>query len=139
MPRLQSAVVFVFVVGFGASTANAQKVYWSKLGDGIWRANLDGSNPEQVITNLDAGQNITGLTIDATEGTIYWVTANNDDMRRAQLDGSDIEIIGSVNTPQFIAIYNPPSGGVPAVGQWSFVVLLIGATAIFARRKAPAT
>ena len=67
------------------------KLYWSDWGtDKIQRADLDGSNVEDLISGagLD-GPN--GLSLDPAGGKIYWVDAGTKKVQRANLDGSGIE------------------------------------------------
>ncbi len=62
-----------------------EKIYWSTAGQ-IFRCNLDGSNPEEIINNLFS----TGyLTIDPDNGKIYW--REIDKIRRADLNGDNME------------------------------------------------
>ena len=43
-------ITFVVLLGFGLASAEAQKVYWSDVvTDSIQRANLDGTEVEQVV------------------------------------------------------------------------------------------
>ncbi len=70
------------------------KLYWvDSLGELIRRANLDGSEGEDVIaTGMDF---VEDLTIDPAGGKAYWCGANygvsGGHVRRANLDGSDAE------------------------------------------------
>lgn len=86
-----------------AIDTNAGKIYWANRGvsnfthpDGsIWRANLDGSNPESVFTGLN---NPDSLCIDVQAGKLYWSdTQENSSLPgrilRANLDGSEQQTI----------------------------------------------
>ena len=71
----------------------AGKIYWT---DGkypyrdriIRRANLDGSNSEDLLTGLDS---LGDLAVDDTAGKIYWTDKSG--IRRADLDGTNAEIL----------------------------------------------
>jgi hypothetical protein len=84
------------------------KLYWGdQTTEEIWRANLDGSGAELVMsTPINRG-----LAIDTVNGKIYWTTsrtATTGDVRRAELDGFNTEILinGSLVNfkPDIIAI-----------------------------------
>ena len=65
------------------------KLYWVEIfgaGDGIYRANRDGSNVERVV---DGPTSI--ISVDPVNGKLYWVDGNG--IRRANLDGSNAEIV----------------------------------------------
>ena len=67
------------------------RMYWTNAGtwDKIQRADIDGSNVEDLVT--------TGLSepidvaLDVTEGKMYWVDHGIDKIQRANLDGSNVE------------------------------------------------
>lgn len=73
-----------------ALDAAAGHLYWcSQTGNSILRANLDGSNPQSVIsTNAP-----TGLALDLPAGKIYWSSFGS--FHRANLDGSNPEFLFS--------------------------------------------
>ena len=126
----------------------AGKLYWTNVDtDKIRRANLDGSNPEDLVTeglafpmaialhppinklywgeqslaqigsaNLD-GSNAaplistpfhSGLEVDAVNGKLYWstsITAEEGEILRANLDGSNVEIVVTeIDKPADIAL-----------------------------------
>ena len=54
----------------------------------IWRANLDGSGDEQLVSGLDNPQ---GIAVDAAGGKMYWGDAGNQEIQRADLDGTNVE------------------------------------------------
>jgi len=77
------------------------KMYWSSfiLGAGndiIFRANLDGTHVEEVLSGLFEPQ---GIALDSVSGSIFWVEKNLNNVRnpakirRANLDGSNIQDI----------------------------------------------
>ncbi len=68
-----------------------QKMYWSHRNEpfpeGIWRSDLDGTNPEKVI-HLESGGDV---ELDLRNGKIYWAELGR--VSRANLDGSQSEAI----------------------------------------------
>ena len=56
----------------------------------IRRANLDGTNIQEVVTGVDEPEDI---AIDVSEGMIYWTEAGDRRIQRANLDGSDAHVI----------------------------------------------
>lgn len=88
------------------SIAGAEKIYWSEWGK-IRRANLNGSNVEDVITGLVYTKDI---SLDFQNNTIIWIEEDTAKVKgvelgynkimRADSDGSNIEeIIGGYHTP----------------------------------------
>ena len=70
--------------------AGASKLYWSDWGtDKIQRADLDGSNVEDLVTTGLDGPD--GLAVDAAAGKLYWTDAGTAKIQRADLDGSNVE------------------------------------------------
>ncbi|MFQ5478573.1 MAG: CARDB domain-containing protein [Candidatus Binatia bacterium] len=97
----------------------AGKVYWSDAGSGgrISRANLDGSNVELVIDtaalrapNYGQGPGLTleftqiwGIALDVEGGALYWTDYFNNDIHRANLDGSNVtRILSGLEVPRGI-------------------------------------
>ncbi len=88
--QLVFSIVILFSAIQGITYAQGSpKIYWTET-DKIRRANLDGTNVENVITELDSPFDI---ALDLTNRKIYWVTLRYKRIYRANLDGSDIEII----------------------------------------------
>ena len=68
-------------------------MYWTEPGGEydpgiIRRATLDGSNIEDLLTELDSPRD---LAVDGAGGKIYWTDENG--IRRADLDGSNAELL----------------------------------------------
>ncbi len=82
------------------------KIYWSESTIGkIWRANLDGTNIEEIVTGLSGPE---GVTVDATRGKIYWVEymgpGEGYKIQRANLDGTNVEDIVTETSALGIAV-----------------------------------
>ena len=89
--------------------AHAQmgKMYWADESTAkIQRANLDGSNVEDIISS--GLQSPYAVAIDPDANKIYWTDIGSNKIQRANLDGSDIEDIAtggaSGDGPQGIAL-----------------------------------
>jgi len=66
------------------------KIYWTDGGTNkIQRADLDGSNVEDLVTSGLSGPR--GIDVDLFNGKMYWTDNGADNIRRANLDGSNIE------------------------------------------------
>lgn len=78
------------------------KVYWTDVNNYvIARANLDGSNPENVVTSgliFPAA-----ITIDPVARTMYWLDQDNW-LARSGLDGSGFEVLSETVTHRGIAL-----------------------------------
>jgi sugar lactone lactonase YvrE len=75
--------------GMNTHSAMFEKIYWTDYGDNkIQRANLDGSNVEDLITNLNIPF---GIALDIAGGKMYWTEFGTNKIRRANLDGSNVE------------------------------------------------
>ncbi len=66
--------------------SDGSHLYWSRWAGGIWRANLDGSDPVELIATPSGAGSL------ATDGTyFYWSVPNEPRISRARVDGSDVE------------------------------------------------
>ena len=87
-----------------ALDTDANKIYWGR--DHIpWiirRADIDGSNIEDVLVRpwVDAES----LELDVKGGKMYWADSFNDNIGRANLDGSNYEELGSTPAPVGLAL-----------------------------------
>ena len=93
------ALTVLLVTSLGAAEAWSDKIYWSEPRNGkIRRANLDGSNIEDVLHTEDS--RIDWIALDGSEGKIYWTHAlpsasamKSSKIRRSNFDESGIEVI----------------------------------------------
>ena len=162
MPRFASVLVGVapalLLLAF-VGEAHAQFLYYVYSANlrQIVRTNLDGSNPEVLLTQLDIqafgdsigvnlGTTIRGMAVDAVAGKLYWITdssdvSSQDYVLRSNLDGSNIEVV--IEPPNGLDLQTPlviyrPSVAVPAVstiGMVVMVALLLGAGAVVLARR----
>ena len=81
------------------------KMYWTDSSTGkIQRANLDGSNVQDLVTGLNNPQ---GIALDVAGGKMYWTEKDwgNDKIQRANLDGSNRQVLlDGFHSPQGIAL-----------------------------------
>ena len=96
------------VTGLGSLPPNdlaidplGRKVYWSDdfLADRIQRANLDGTDRQDVVGGLSP----TGISLDVSAGKIYWVRRGK--IQRADLDGANVEdVVIGLDRPVDVAV-----------------------------------
>lgn len=75
------------------------KIYWSDRGDvgdqkvnpKIMRSNLDGSSVETIVSS-DLMSPV-GIALDTPNGKLYFTDRYANDIKRANLDGSDVEVV----------------------------------------------
>ncbi len=78
-------------------------IHWRRT-DKIQRANLDGSNIEDLVTQgLDIPS---GIALDVAGGKMYWTDSGTDKIQRANFDGSDVEdlVTQGLDGPRGIAL-----------------------------------
>ena len=82
---------------------DAPKMYWADYGtDKIQRADLNGSNVEDLISGLN---NPFGIALDVGGGKMYWTDYGTNKIQRADLDGSNVEdLISGLSRPYGIAL-----------------------------------
>ena len=78
-------------------------MYWTDTEtDKIQRANLDGSNIEDLVTGLGRPPVI---ALDLSGGKMYWTDVDTDKIQRANLGGSNIEdLVTGLGNPDGIAL-----------------------------------
>ena len=78
-------------------------IYWTSPVDGvIYRANLDGSNVEPLVSGLDVPVD---LASDVAGGQIYWTAPEQGVIYRAALDGSNVEpLVTGLEEPGGLAL-----------------------------------
>jgi DNA-binding beta-propeller fold protein YncE len=89
---------FGLPTGIAIDEAGGKYYYTASSGDltkyGVARANLDGSGAETIIPYSDGRS--AGLALDPLAGKLYWsVSGSSPEIKRADLDGSDVEIVVS--------------------------------------------
>ena len=90
------------VVGFTLDLKGS-KVYWTDARGTIQRADLDGSNPEDLFAPLVRAPY--ALALDATDGRIYWTDLLSGTVERSGLDGSAHEIlVGGLDVPKGVCL-----------------------------------
>ena len=80
-------------------------IYWTDAGtDKIQRANLDGSNVQDLVTQGLSDPR--GIALDVAGGKMYWTDADTDKIQRANLDGSNVQdlVTQGLETPKDIAL-----------------------------------
>lgn len=94
------AILLTFVIQGISYGQRSGKIYWTEAGK-IRRANLNGSAPEDILTEIPPA---TDIALDLRNRKIYWVENFTAKIQRANLDGSNIENI--------VTGYDlPPEGG----------------------------
>ena len=100
--------VTINLTDVGEPQANPE-LYWTDAGtDKIQRADLDGSNVEDLLTGADGVDGPVGLALDVSGGKMYWAEWEKNKIRRANLDGSNSEdLITSGRAPVWLALDGP--------------------------------
>jgi hypothetical protein len=77
-------------------------IYWSNPGE-IWRAKLDGSDPTRLVAEGGVG-----LALDLAGGKMYWSDQGHGTINRANLDGSNLEVlVDGQSVPRHLALDLP--------------------------------
>ena len=67
------------------------KVYWINTAtDSIYRANSDGTSPEEIITDIDTTDSYVSIAVDTTNDKVYWMDETKI-LKRANYDGTNQE------------------------------------------------
>ena len=77
------------------------KIYWGDVI--IQRANLDGTNVEDLVTTEIT---LEGIALDVSGGKMYWMDSDEGKIQRANLDGTNVEdlITDGLRSPRGIAL-----------------------------------
>ena len=89
-----------------AVDTSADMLYWlDKRTRSIRRANLDGTDVEDVVKGLEDAKDI---ALDQVAGKMYWTEQGTGEIRRANLDGTDVEsFLTGIENPEGIALDIP--------------------------------
>lgn len=90
------------------------KIYWTQPGgtEGIFRSNLNGTNIETIVPDASLKDPFS-LRLDVLSGKMYWTEQEGGPLRRANVDGSNVEIVYGSNFPAIeIALLTQPSAEV---------------------------
>jgi len=100
------------ILSFTTTVSAQTKIYWANEGitAGIYRANLDGSNPEYLV-DLSAVGAAFGIAVDFIGFKIYWTDFVRNMVQRADLDGNNIENLIISGTPNPFGIAVDPISG----------------------------
>jgi hypothetical protein len=82
-------------------------MYWSDVLDGIFRADLTGDNVQPLLS----GAFPTSIALDLVNDKIYWVSLNTSSIFRADLDGSDEELVTNTSVTGLAGIAVHPGQG----------------------------
>jgi|GEM_PF-2867492 len=113
MRKLFLAVVCLWTVCGLVDAATAQtvtRIYWTEWNyysptqSRIARADADGSNPETVLDGYNQGSGLKDLAIDGQAGKLYWGNPIDSTLERANLDGTDLEVVLTDVHPTGIAL-----------------------------------
>ncbi len=106
--RLLVLAIVLGLVSVPTSASTIAHVYWSDFGpppQPIRRANLDGSNVEDIVPT-DA----TSLAIDLVSKKLYWTSGGS--IRRSNFDGTNIEtVLGAAFSGGFSVLALDAAGG----------------------------
>jgi len=81
----------------------SEKLYWTS-GGSILRSNFDGTNIETVLSAAWNGASSV-LALDTVAGKMYWTDSLDDNIRRANLDGSNVvEVLAGTIHPNGLAL-----------------------------------
>ena len=88
---------------FVYTPSTLSRIYWTDWTiNKIQRADLDGSDVEDLVTGLGQPE---GIALDVVNGKMYWVDSDTDKIQRADLDGSNVEdLVTTVSNPKGIAL-----------------------------------
>ena len=97
--------------GMALDIANG-KMYWAEASPeirSIRRANLDGSNVENLVLTGSVGPD--SVALDLIHGKMYWRVRGEKKIQRANLDGTGVEDLLLVTQKEFFDLALDPLGG----------------------------
>ncbi|MEZ4386071.1 MAG: hypothetical protein R3D98_00555 [Candidatus Krumholzibacteriia bacterium] len=144
--NLDGSGLEVLATGFSEGTGvqdlvidqEAAKIYWANRSAGlIERADLDGSDRETVVSGI----NPVGLALDAAGGKIYWTdyTYNNPTIRRADLDGTDAQVLHTCTAGCVLEGIVLDPAGASSTGQSAWIRISTAGTWTVAGRRGSCT
>ena len=82
------------------------KIYWTtsitRNASRIWRSNPDGTNVQDLVTELKLSLSI---ALDVADGKMYWTDASTGKIQRANLDGTNVQdLVTGLRRPWGIAL-----------------------------------
>ena len=81
-------------------------LYWA-AGDSIWEANLDGTNPQVIVT----GQHDAGFGVAVDPSRLYWTDTDGGTIWEANLDGTNPQaVVTGQLLPYGMAVGGPKTG-----------------------------
>ena len=88
------------------------QMYWTDSGRNIQRGYTDGSHIETLVSWVHGNGNIARLDLDMVNRKMYWLDSHEDKIKRANLDGTNIEdIVTLPNFSEYISEYALDSAG----------------------------
>ena len=100
-----ASLTFTIEVTEDSDVPADDQMYWIDSGtDKIQRADLDGTNIEDIVTT--GLRTPSGIAVDTTADKVYWIDSGTDKIQRANLDGSNIQdiVTTGLRTPTDIAL-----------------------------------
>ena len=82
LPQQRVHTVTITASGEGVS----RPLYWTGGVNKIYKSKLDGTQPQVLVEGGNPG----GIALDLSGGKMYWIERFGDEIRRANLDGSEI-------------------------------------------------
>lgn len=85
-----------------AIDSDAETMYWTEVDfdldtASIWRSDLDGSEAEKIL-NYGPSRWPSRIELDPLDKKIYWIENKEEAIKRANLDGSNVEIVIDQNS-----------------------------------------
>ncbi len=121
--------------------------YFAGTTSSVGRADLDGSNPERVVSETDPGSLVgmpVAVTLDTGEGNVYWSGIDvPPTICRANTDGTGSTVVLTLTeewAAMALALDGRPQADTPAISHWGVVSMtllaLIAGTVMLLRQRA---